>query len=188
MSLRYLAAVFCYCTALGVQAAPRVTVDLQHYLIKAKDAATIRSQIEKLGPVGKNGRRYHAYTQWKIEWGFRWIESNGRCKIQHTDVEVRIDMLLPRLEPAQRSEDLQQGWDRYYAALLRHEQHHRNFGIAAATEIDTELNSIREWLVCNQMEQVVNERADAILLRYTEAERRFDERTDHGAKDGVVLP
>jgi predicted secreted Zn-dependent protease len=170
------------------QAEPRISIDLQHYSIQGGDRSSIRREIASKGPVGKNGKRYHAYTQWNIEWGYRWIESSGKCRIQQSDVEVKIDMLLPRLEAGQRDEELQIAWENYYDALLHHEQWHRDFGISAAREIEHELNSIDGWLACDRLEEVVNRRANDVLQHYAEEERRFDERTDHGASDGVVLP
>jgi len=80
---------------------------------------------------------------------------------------------MPKLKVTDKTpRNLQEKFDKMYAALLRHEENHGKYGIAAATEI--------EAAACSN--------TDAIFTKYNKADRDYDKRTNHGAKEGVILP
>ena len=177
------------CLAINATAAPTMQSETAYYTVAGKTPQQIRRSIEIRGPKGDGGRAFHASTRWKVEWAYRWIESNRRCKLNQPQVSLKINMLLPKLATnVQLSAERQAEWDRYAQALLEHEQQHRDYAIAAARELQSALQTLNGWHPCGQLEDQVNDKADRVLDKYERLEREFDQRTDHGAKDGVVLP
>ena len=170
-------------------AAPEIQSETRYYTVQGKTPQAIRQSIETRGPRGDGGRRFHASTRWSVEWGYRWTESNHRCKLRQPQVNLKVNMLLPKLDgKVSLSAARQVEWDIYTKALLRHEQQHREYAVAAANELERELQAIDGWHDCQRLEQMINQRADDVLEKYAALEQEFDRRTDHGAKDGVVLP
>jgi len=187
--MRFIVFLALFIHGLNALYAAEIQVTTRHYQVQGNDSASIRNNINRLGPTGKSGKRFHAYTQWNIRWNYRWVESNRQCKINRVEVAVDIDILLPELvADDQQAASLQQGWDRYYQALQKHEHQHRDFGIAAAREMEQKLQTLDGWMDCDELEKTADQLANEVIDHYAEKEREFDRRTDHGAKDGVVLP
>jgi predicted secreted Zn-dependent protease len=172
----------------AVTAAPKIKINTDYYDISGHDSASIRDSIKQNGPVGENGKKYHAYTRWKVDWGYRWIESNSSCRLTGLDVSIDITYLLPQLEnKTELSESMQQNWDQYYDALFKHEQQHKDFGIQAAHELEKTLLGIQPQN-CVSLEHQLTDAAENVLDKYHRMEREFDINTNHGAKQGITLP
>jgi predicted secreted Zn-dependent protease len=170
-------------------AAPKVSQETLYYQVEGKSPAEIRSSLETRGPIGKGGRRFHASTNWNVEWGYRWIESGWRCQFSTPDITLKVSMLLPKLSNiSDYPNSIQQQWGQYYNALLDHEEQHVDFALRAASELEAELNELVGWHPCDRLEQRVAEQAENVLDKYLKQEQEFDRISDHGARDGVVLP
>lgn len=169
-------------------AEPEIIIQTRHFPVSGHDSASIRQSIEKNGPVGKNGTRYHAHTVKDINWNYRWIESNSTCRLTQLNVSIKIEYLLPQLQnPENLDETLRHRWDNYYQKLFQHEQQHKEYGVKAARELEQTLESIQQ-MSCFRLEKRLNEDADRILDKYDVLEREYDRKTNHGVKQGVVLP
>ena len=170
-------------------AAPSISVHTRYYPVYGADSPAILKSILQNGPVGKDGKRYHAYTQWDIRWGYRWVETRKRCQLASTSVSVEIEYLLPELKTTTfREKDYRKKWDRYFNALLRHEQQHKDLGVQAAREIDAKLAQAEDQPGCAQLKNRLDAIAEQVIEKYADKERAFDRETAHGARQGVALP
>ncbi|MWB76908.1 DUF922 domain-containing protein [Pseudooceanicola sp. 216_PA32_1] len=128
---------------------------VEHYSVTALDSQGLRDEMDAKGP-----NDYWAHTTWYIEW-------SARC-----EVSLRTRIVMPRhaapdsLPPALRAE-----WERFEAALLAHEIEHRDFGIAAAEEIESSH--------CRN--------AGGVIDRWSARDVELDSRTDHGRNTGAYL-
>jgi predicted secreted Zn-dependent protease len=84
--------------------------------------------------------------------------------------------------------DTLQRWNRYYTALIAHENGHRDFGVKAATEIEQALLNLEARENCKRLEQDANAVGYEILNRYIADEKLYDIDTNHGMNDGAVFP
>lgn len=169
-------------------AEPEITIQTRHFPVTGYDSATIRQSISTNGPRAKDGTTYHAHTVKDIKWGYRWIESDSRCRISRIDISIRVEYLLPQLQNVDKlDEGLKSRWDAYYQKLFEHEQQHKDFGIMAARELERELESI-EQLPCFGMENHLDRVAESVLDKYDRLEKEFDRYTNHGVNQGVMLP
>ena len=167
----------------AVAAAPTISVETRYYPVQGSDLRTLHDSMQRNGPGG----RYLAQTEWNIEWNYRWLESNGMCRLTSTHVDVAISMLMPRPEQADLfSSGLRQSWQSFYDALLRHEEHHRDYGIMAARELDDALASFTPR-PCHGFQNELSSLARDIVARYERLEKEYDRVTDHGINEGVVL-
>jgi predicted secreted Zn-dependent protease len=139
-----------------------------------------------LSASGTGGKRFHAYTDWYVKWNWRHREgADGQCRISAVTVRLTGSMLLPRLRGG--SPEQVQAFDRYLVALRAHEEGHQNFGRAAAREIDEALTALPAYPDCRRLEREANARAQQLLDKQVELERRYDLETGHGRTQGAVL-
>ena len=99
-------------------------VTIADYDVAGDDAAAIRAQIEAKGPVDPNdpARSFGGATTFAIRW--RWpIDRAGRCDLTAARVTFAATVTLPRLT-GDVPDTLRNDWDRYRAALERHEAEH----------------------------------------------------------------
>lgn len=121
-------------------------------------ATSLEGLAREMDQKGPKG--YWAYTGWYVKW-------TGDCKLS-----VTVDITLPKHKnPAKMPADVRKKFGTMLVALTDHERQHGRHGIAAAEEIE------RAGCVGG----------DAILKKYNAIDMKFDQKTDHGRKQGVVL-
>ena len=172
-----------------VRAIPEVSINTQYYPVTGFNSTQIRQSIQQSGPIGKDGRRYHANTNWKLSWSYRWIESTSVCRITQVDVSIDINYLLPKHQHTDNlPQELKTDWENFFQALFRHEQQHKTYGVEAARELELKLLQIDQQLSCSRLDDLVSTTAQEVLDKYDRLERDYDRITGHGLNQGVVLP
>ena len=174
---------------IPLNAAPSINIKTNYYSVFGNDSNSLHRSLNNSGPVGKNGKRYHALTQWKVEWSYRWLETGSMCKLTQTEVQLEIEYLLPELkQTTPGSKIFSDNWDKYFLALFRHEQQHKDYGVQAATELDKELAAIDPIKNCTELDSQIAKTAQKILEKYERIEKEFDRVTNHGLNQGIKLP
>ncbi len=165
-------------------AKPVVNTETHYYLVDGKDARAIRRDMNT-----KRQGKYDAFTSWWIKWHFYWNTEDGLCKLTRVTTHVDIKFTLPKLMPETRAdEDAKQRWDSYYAALIAHENGHRDLAIEAAAEIEAALLELEAVDNCKRLEKDANRLAHRIVDDYSLRQKRYDAKTNHGMNDGAVFP
>lgn len=122
-------------------------------------SATPDQILRELNQKGPNG--YWGYTRWYVRWT--------------NDCQVSLEILytMPKHErPNAMSAHTRARWDKMIVALAAHEQRHGAHGISAARELV----------------QVNCRNGDAIIAKWSEQDRLYDQRTGHGRTEGAVFP
>jgi predicted secreted Zn-dependent protease len=172
-----------------VQAEPTITTTFQFYDIYPRQVKDIGPELDHHTPIRVQGRKFRGYTKWYVRWQFTWYEKPGRCDITGVQTFLTVNYTLPRipakhrLPPATRA-----AFDRYYQALFRHEQNHKNSGLYAAREIETAIANLPPFKTCPALETAANQLGYRLIERYAQRDRDYDRETDHGRLEGVVLP
>lgn len=165
-------------------AADELAIDL--YRIDGNSVRSIRSALDRQGPLGEDGKRYHGYTKWHVSWTFNYAPTGGSCTITSVGVDTDTVMTLPEVaDPHALPDSIKIKWDRYSAALKRHEDGHREFALAAARDVRQRLSRLRNAQGCKALENEANRLAQAILSDVRARERDYDRSTDHGATQGA---
>lgn len=162
------------------------TVETDFYVIDGNSVRSIRSALEKNGPMGEDGKRYHGYTTWRVSWNFSYAPTAGSCAIRSVQVDTSAVMTLPRLaEPGALPDSVRIKWNSYSAALRAHEDGHRAIALAAADEIRRRLSQLANSGGCKALADDANRTAQAILADFRVRERLYDRDTEHGATEGA---
>lgn len=173
---------------LNAHASPAINITTRFYPVEGNDLISIQQSILKNGPIGESNQRFHAVTRWNTQWSYRWIETNDLCRLQDIEVNVDIEYVLPRLKTtAKQTQSIHRSWQKYYSALFKHEQQHKDYGVQAATEIERRLLAINKQMLCSTLQSSLTNTAQQVLKKYDRLEKEFDKKTNHGINQGVRL-
>lgn len=169
-----------------VRAEMQPSLTYVHYEVQPEANESLSDALYRQSPIREEGRVYHGHTQWSIEWRFWWRETpNQRCRIDQVKVSVTARIRLPQLvggTPAQR-----QRFDKYQAALNRHELGHYRLATQAGEAIDAHLRNLPSEASCRTLETVANEAGHRIQRRYRELNDQYERDTRHGRSQGAWL-
>jgi len=187
-SLKIIISLALLLGATAVIAEPVVNYTYHYYTATAKHASELRAALNEASPVHEDGRAFHAYTKWYVNWHFYWNRREASCEMTSVSTDVAVDYTLPQFQPAAGADaDVQQRFDNYYRALFTHEQGHAQHGIDAAHEVERSLMQMAGWS-CDTITEDANRRAREILGKYNRMDVDYDRDTEHGRTQGAVLP
>lgn len=161
---------------------PGVTV--VRYDVTGTDADAIRADIVAKGPVDPNrpGQSFGGATDVAFHW--RWPIRHGvrramRCDLAAATIRFSATVTLPRLS-GDATPALMAAWDRYVAALARHEATHVRYAYDRRGEI---MSAIRR-ATCATADAAATRVLDDIIA----GERAIDTATRHGAGEDISFP
>lgn len=151
---------------------PHVTFD--YYPVAGEDAVAIRGAIDAARPTdAHDGERVDALTTWGMRWS--WPRKGKACDLKAARVTFAATVRMPRLTGAAPV-----GWERYVAALERHEAGHARYAYAGRRRV---LAAIR-GATC----ATANAAAKAALAKLDAYGVTYDRETRHGMTQGAVFP
>ncbi len=172
-----------------VSAAPGVDTETNYYEIYGATAAQLRKEMKLSSSIVENGETFDAYTYWEVSWKTNWRPKNGNCYLTKVSTNVSVRFTLPKWMNRDGAEqNLRSKWDRYYSALIQHENAHKNFGIQAAEDIEKEILALQPNGVCGLFEKEINQISERILDHYKILNAKYDAETNNGATEGAVFP
>jgi predicted secreted Zn-dependent protease len=78
-------------------------------------------------------------------------------------------------------------WQQFADALKRHEDDHKDHGLAAGKEIEAALLAAKPESNCEDLAAAANSVAEAIVTKYQKVDQDYDRKTDHGRSQGATL-
>ena len=87
-------AVFALLLMGGVHASE--SLEIEYYEVHGNSAQEVREWMDRNGPVGKDGRRFHGYTKWNVRWSFRYRPRGASCEATSVATSLDVIMTLPR--------------------------------------------------------------------------------------------
>ncbi len=184
--------------AAGCAAAPSATpapddvavhTDYVYYPITGSTAEELRTEMDHLGPTDPDGTHHDAYTQWHVTWRYAYSTLDDRCTIGPIQVSVQVTFTLPQWEPPPDAPpELIDRWNAYLDALRRHENGHREIGMAAGQAIYQALGRLPSYAACDELERTADAAGEQILDQHRQRELDYDQATNHGATQGARFP
>lgn len=168
-------------------AKPKETVTVQYYDIEGSRKKDLIKEMKKKGVKEKNGR-FHAHTNWRVNWNYRYAPASDGCRIHSVTTDLVIHYVFPRWTPPEGvSPDLVRKWESYYSALKTHEDGHAEIGRKAALAVEAALPRLGKGLSCGQIQGAVDAEGERILNQYREEEADYDALTRSGRTQGAYL-
>ena len=170
------------------QATPILTASVEHYTVTGDTESEVRRSLDQ-SPLSPDGRRRIGYTQADIHWQYQFRESGGKCRVVSVAVTLTTKTTLPLwAAPPGASRALRERWTAFIDALTAHEQGHSDIGLAAAKRIEDALWRAPVPKTCKGYDDQLGKIANTLFDAAIKEQEAFDERTDHGARDGVKFP
>ena len=169
-------------------AAPSVNTKMQYYSVHGSTAKAVRQSINAARPSSG----YDAYTAWHVTWNYQTSLKTGAtttCSIKSATATVDVTMTLPQwVNENSASPQLRNHWNRYYSALVSHENGHAQFGLQAAQAMEQALLNLGSRKNCGLIQQDADQIWNKIYRQYANLNNQFDRDTAHGTKQGAVFP
>lgn len=158
----------------------------QPYAVRIAQGQSLREALNTATPIRQDGKRFHAYTAWNVDWNFWWhSDASGRCRITRVRTRLAWTIQLPQLEGGTSAQRAQ--FQRYVQALRQHEQGHMQWGRKAARAIDQGIAALPEAPSCTALEHGANALGRRVLAEHVAGEREYDRSTSYGATQGAQL-
>lgn len=159
-----------------------LSVRTSYYRIRGSSVSDLRSGIGRHGP-GK----FDAVTKWSTQYAFTSAPAADGCSPENVRVELSVEFVLPKWSPDTGAPPaLRSLWSDYSSALRRHESIHRRIAEAGAKELLRALRDLGPF-PCERLDQTAARTARRIVRQTSERQRQYDDATNHGSSQGVVL-
>jgi predicted secreted Zn-dependent protease len=163
-------------------------ISYRFYTIAPQKIQELPTELDRRSPIVYQGRKYHGYTQWWVNWQFYWHEYPTSCQITQVKTTLKVVYTLPKLlEKSAGNTSLKKAFDRYYQALFNHEQNHKNHGLEAALVIKAKLENLSSFPTCQDLNHQANDLAQSLIRTYRQKDLDYDRRTEHGRLEGAVI-
>jgi predicted secreted Zn-dependent protease len=165
-------------TITSDQTIPNAT--MVYYDVTGATAQEVRTQLNLLGPLSKDGRRYDAMTEWFISWNWPGYGTSP-CNLNAVTVSYDMKVEFPHwVEPANPDPGLVGQWTAYMSALALHEKGHVDYLVDHYQAVATAVKRA----TCGTADAA----ATAALQPIRQHDIDYDAATRHGATQGATFP
>lgn len=181
-----LAAVLCP----GLHAADETAAPtVKTYDVYGSTANEIADDLNEKSPLVEHGRHLHGVTEWRVQTSYRWWTDGHQCTLTSFDATLKVEMTLPHWNsPRHPSPTLRQQWERYSAALRKHEDGHAEVGEDARRQILARANALGPMPDCHVLVQKINDLVTEVIDAHRQMDIDYDAKTDHGLLQGAHFP
>ena len=171
----------------AIPAGLSLDLGLEHYVVVGRDAATLRRQLDLLGPVS-DGRTYDGFHRSSMHWRADWRSDADGCAVTSLEIRLSSTITMPSwVPPPDVAPHLVVDWTRFYQNLLIHEEGHRNITVGHARRALDVLSTLRTPH-CDDMQAALSAAFAVIVAAADRENRRYDELTEHGRSQHAVWP
>lgn len=171
-----------------VGAEPIVKIEYKYYSIYPKTKWDLNNELNRRSPIIFQGKRYRGYTQWLVRWQYQWWSTAQQCQITKVITNLDVTYTLPRIPLDYNADpEARRVFNRYLAALFKHEENHENSGLYGARAIEKALLNLGPFPNCQSLQTKAESTAQRIIQRYRQRDLEYDRQTDHGRKEGIMI-
>ena len=168
--------------------------DIQHYDIHGRSPNELRKAMDAQGPMNPaGGKRFDARTDWTLQWTYKWDGKLAKqaelYRLSEWTVDVKSTIIFPRWVELDEANPLEQRrWQVYSARLKLHESGHAKLAERAGDAVNRAFANIKVHPSSKKLKEAVRLKAQEILKLHRAMELEYDQKTDHGRKQGVRFP
>lgn len=161
---------------------PNVTVQTTqvYYDIFGNSITQLRQELSNKGPGAYFGR-----VDSTISYDYK---AGGSCVVASARARVDSQLTLPRWDmPANAAPSLVAEWNRFIAALERHELNHVEIDVTQAEIFWATVFELPAFPDCAALDNAIAELHQRALQRAGTLNQEYDQRTQHGVTEGATL-
>jgi len=164
-----------------------IQIAYEYYPVKVSKVSELPTTLNKASPITEDGKKYHAYTRWNIEWRYRWRVWENRCKVSTVSTRLTITYTLPKLINLTQNETIDQVWNEWYPNLVAHEKNHATNAIKTSQDIEEAIMKVPENRECEKLGKEVNKVAEKLMDELAQKNKEYDRATNHGKTEGAFI-
>ena len=153
---------------------------LIYYDIYGSTETELRKQLDAKQPVGFDGYRGDATTNWDIHWTWPGY-GKLNCNLDAAKVTLKVTVIFPRwTPPLNAAPELVTKWTKYVEVVAFHEQHHVDSVNTKYKAVETAIKGA----TCLTADAAAHKALDPIY-KY---DADYDAATNHGETEGARFP
>lgn len=165
----------------------RSTVRIQPYAVTGHSVETLLSSLREHGPVVEGGV-FFGLTATEIGYRFGYRQTAGSCETVDARVDILVSITLPEWQsPPGAPYELKRDWQRFAAALRRHEERHRDLALEGAYALQRAIQGLRAP-TCDAAAALAARQAERLQIEAEARHRQYDDATGHGETEGALWP
>ncbi len=167
-----------------------LTVTTRYYPIEGATAAEMDKQMRRLGPIDQlGGYHWFALTVPVFDWRYPCLCEGGNCTTGPPTLYLTLNYAFPRWFPPDGVEGgLVAQWEAFEAALTEHERGHGALATDCAWSLGEAFVALPPQATCSAVGEVVLIASERGFADCREAQRAYENDTDHGRTQGVIWP
>jgi len=183
-----VASVVATCATGPLNAEPVVHVGSSKYSIHGQSAFVLGAEMKRKGPVAADGNRHPARTKWDFQWRFKKLDSGRDCSVESALVSLGVTHTRPIWRGEKEgTKELRERWATFLRNLDQIEKKQEKIARDAASEAERVITSIPTQSDCDALQALIDREARAVKDKYLERKRRYEEETDFGRAEGLLL-
>ena len=168
--------------------------EIQFYDIRGRTLNDLRKAMATQGPLNSDGKtRFDGRTDWTLQWTYKWNDKlakpAGLYRLSEWTVDVKSTIIFPRWVELDEANPLEQRrWKIYLARLKLHENGHAKLAELAGDAANKAFANIKVYPSSAKLKEAVRLKAQEILKLHRAMDQEYDQKTDHGKKQGARFP
>jgi predicted secreted Zn-dependent protease len=163
-----------------------LTEQRSYYEVRGDDLASLRDSMRR-HPHESNDDPSSGLTTQHFDTYYELEPQPTGCRLKDVSVQVEVNIRLPRWTIKQgATKEARAYWQKMIAGLTLHEKGHRDNAVGAGRELQRRLNGL-EGNDCKSLKREAERINERVMLRLRFREQLYDERTQHGIKQGSIL-
>ena len=170
-------------------AEPKVNETFNYYDVSGSTVQELRADLNRSGPLDKDGKRFDAVTRWHIRWHYNYQTGGNECAIAKVSTTVEVIITFPRLnDTASIPAPVRKAFVDYTEKLLIHEKGHAQNAIDTARRIEDGIGALAPQGGCSDLGRTANKLGFSRIDDAKQWDIDYDLRTRHGASQGARFP
>jgi predicted secreted Zn-dependent protease len=175
--------------AQTAHAEPTVRDVVDYYEVKYSPETGFGPSLAAASPIVEKGKVFHGETKTKISWQYVMERRPDKCRFTEVSIGLGVRYTMPRIIfPYGTPRSVKDDWAKYYDKLMLHEEGHAKIAFQAARELEYGLNRMQSQRRCEDMQRKADTMGRSIVSKSDVRQVHYDEVTEHGLREGVVLP
>lgn len=162
---------------------PQLTEQDTFYQISGQTAAQLLDEIQYRSPRFDHysGQTAIATASLKPRWRLEVVQMQQQfCTVATVETHADVEYTYPQwVDYDQANPRLQQRWNQFFNAVVRHEHEHRNILMRALAKVEPAVLALPAQADCEAVVETANGMIHDIIEVSNEEQRRFDETDDH---------
>jgi predicted secreted Zn-dependent protease len=162
--------------------------DTQYYDITGSTIPELIDQMGLYGPEDMDGIRHQANADWYVNWIYTSQQHITSCTTGPMTIETSVTYHFPNWtnRPSEQTK-LRTTWDDYMIKLHTHEEKHQATAVECGKEELTFFTTLPDFPTCEKLDAYIHDKANRILEACHKQDTVYDEQTDHGRTEGLIL-